>query len=162
MNPIPALPLARDDGLVIERVGAEIVVYDNSNKEAHCLAPLAAAVFAHCDGRRPAPELAKLVSAELDDDVSVEDIDEAIVQLDERALLIGPRPGISRREVVRKTAAYTAAAAATGTLVKTIIAPTPAAAASCAGGCQTSPECHARAGGNVLCNCNNRFCSITA
>ena len=95
------LPVARDEGLLIEHVADEVVVYDADSKEAHCLSPLPAVVFTHSDGYRTVEQLAEVASVKLSEEVTAERVVEAIAQLDERDLLKG---GISRRQMLRKSA----------------------------------------------------------
>lgn len=131
---------ARTDGLLVEKVGDETVIYDTVSKHAHCLSPLAAAVFEHCDGRTPVDQAAKAVSESLGEPVDAVRVLDAVAQLEERELMAPPptlRASLSRREMIRRTAAVGAAAAATP-LIVSIVAPTPAAAAT--------PTC-----GDILC-----------
>lgn len=96
------LPVARDEGLLIEQVADETVVYDDRTKEAHCLSPLAAVVFAHCDGKTNADQLAGIASERLDETVDSDGVLDALGQLEERKLLaVGT---FSRRTMLRKTA----------------------------------------------------------
>jgi hypothetical protein len=44
------IPLARDEGLVVEELGDELLVYDLTRDEAHCLGTVAARVWNACDG----------------------------------------------------------------------------------------------------------------
>ena len=53
------VPAARSDGLLIEPVGDETVIYDTRSKEAHCLKPLAAIVFERSDGHATVGEIAR-------------------------------------------------------------------------------------------------------
>ena len=43
---------ARSDGLIVERLPGELLVYDESRDEAHCLHAEAAVVFDLMDGSR--------------------------------------------------------------------------------------------------------------
>ena len=62
------------------------------SKEAHCLSPLAAVVFAHCDGRTTIEELAALATERLGEPVDEPRVIDALAQLQERDLLAVP-PG---------------------------------------------------------------------
>jgi hypothetical protein len=53
----------RGESLVVRQIGPETLVYDRLRHRAHCLGPLAAAVWRACDDRRSAAEIARLVSA---------------------------------------------------------------------------------------------------
>jgi PqqD family protein of HPr-rel-A system len=146
-------PVARTEGLLIERVGDEAVVYDSASKQAHCLNPLAALLFAHCDGGCSVEELAALAAERLDEPVAPAHIRDALAQLEERELIFSGSPALSRRDLMRRTAVVGGAAFA-APLITTILAPTAASAASqfcnvpckC---CTTQPECV----GSPSCNC---------
>ncbi len=57
-------PLARQDGLVIQDLGDEILIYDRDQDMAHCLGAGAAAIWRGCDGKSDVSALARLVSGE--------------------------------------------------------------------------------------------------
>ncbi len=97
------LPVARDEGLLVEHVADEVVVYDVDGKEAHCLSPLPAVVFTHSDGYRTVEQLAEVASVKLGEDVTAERVVDAISQLEERNLIVGSS-GVSRRQMLRKSA----------------------------------------------------------
>ena len=137
-------PVARDEGLLVERVGDETIVYDGDSKDAHCLSALAAAVFEHCDGRTSVDKLATLATERLGEPVDRLGVEDALAQLEERQLIAGPPTrgnGLSRREMLRNTAAA-GAAAASAPLITSIVVPTAAAAAT--------PTC----GDIFCCPCN--------
>src|SRR5437763_11771256 len=98
-------PVARSQGLLMEEIDAEKVIFDEETKQAHCLSALATVVFERCDGETSAAELARSASAHLDEQVGEADIEQVLAQLEERGLLASPLPiTISRREMVRKSA----------------------------------------------------------
>jgi hypothetical protein len=115
-------------------VGNELVVYDEETKEAHCLKPLAAQVLTHSDGSRNLAQLAALVSAELGESVDVPRVRDAVEQLEERDLIVhSPRRGISRRDMLRRSA-VAGVGALSVPLITSVMAPPAFAAtsASCA------------------------------
>jgi hypothetical protein len=125
------LPVARDEGLLVEHVGDETVVYDDKSKEAHCLSPLAAVVFAHCDGRTTVENMAALAAERLGEPVDESRVLDALDQLEERNLLAvpaAPRGGLSRREMISRTAAAAGGAAFAAPLITSIVAPAAVAA----------------------------------
>jgi hypothetical protein len=131
-----AVPAARSEGLVVERLDAETLIYDLERDEAHQLNATAAAVFELCDGRTTVAALAAGAAERLGEPVSAETVCEALDQLAERELLDGKpetNGGWSRRDAVRK-AALVGGAAAAAPVVKSIVAPTPAQA-------QSPPDC---------------------
>ena len=124
-----AVPAARSEGLVVEQLPGETLVYDLERDEAHLLGPIATAVFALCDGQRTVAAIAAEVADQLEDAVTPETVHEALNQLTACNLLVADEPtpaaGMSRRELVR-----VGAGAAAGALIYSIVAPVPAAAQS--------------------------------
>jgi hypothetical protein len=125
-----SLPRARKDGLIEETVGEELLLYDRESHSAHCLSPIAAGVWRHCDGERDVTELAALTGAREDL------VTDALHKLREKDLLAAEPslmqsadPGISRREAIGRVARY-GAAAASGSLIVSATAATPAMASS--------------------------------
>ena len=120
-----SFPAARGEGLLVETVGDETVVYDLETKEAHCLKPLAAVVFAHADGKTSAKEIASFAEERIGEPITEAQIQEAVAQLEASALLDMPlvvHNGLSRRQMMGKTAA--AAGALTGaSLITSVAAP---------------------------------------
>jgi hypothetical protein len=123
-------PRARQDGLLEETVGEELLLYDQDSHTAHCLSPIAACVWRHCDGERDVTELAELAGASENlvadalDELREKDLLDA-----ESTLMQSTVPGISRREAVGRIARVGAAAAATSLIVSATAA-TPAMASS--------------------------------
>src|SRR5207247_8926846 len=54
-------PMARSEGLVVEQLDGEVLIYDLERHRAHCLNEASALVWRACDGTRPVPELAALI-----------------------------------------------------------------------------------------------------
>jgi hypothetical protein len=130
----PLAPRARRDGLVIEELPDEVLVYDLKRDKAHCLNPIAVLVWRHCDGETSLTEMVRLLQAELKTPVDEELVWFAFDQLEKSHLLqqrlMRPAGGsLSRRELVRRLG-LTAAAALP--LITSILAPTAVEAASCA------------------------------
>jgi hypothetical protein len=133
-----SLPRARQDGLLEETVGEELLLYDQRSHIAHCLSPTAACVWQHCDGERDATEFAQLTGA------SEDLVADALHELREKDLLDtepqltrSTNPGVSRREAIGRIAGYGAAAAA-APLIVSATAATPAMASSGASVCGTT------------------------
>lgn len=156
-------PLARKDGLVINELPEEIVVYDRESHKAHCLNRTAALVWKRCDGRSSPARIARLVGQELQTPVSEDLVWYALEQLAKDELLTEPLVSravtdataaaatvpaarMSRRELVRRLGL---AAVVALPLITTIVAPTPvqAAASNCV-------DC-----GGVLC-CPPATCTL--
>src|ERR1700760_486081 len=124
------LPRARQERLLEEAVGEELLLYDQRSHTAHCLSPIAACVWQHCDGGRNVAELAELAGT------SEDRVADALRELREKDLLVvepqliqSAIPGISRREAIGRVARYGAAAAA-APLIVSATAATPAMASS--------------------------------
>src|SRR4051794_26396486 len=126
------LPPARREGLIVEELGDELLVYDSERNRAHSLNPVAAAVWKGCDGIRDPAALAEIAG------VSEDAVWRGLSQLEERGLLDGelPRrmsgPEYSRRQAVRRMGLIGASAAFAAPLVQSIAMPSAAqAGASC-------------------------------
>jgi hypothetical protein len=125
-----SLPRARQDGLLEEAVGEELLLYDQESHTAHCLSPIAACVWRHCDGEHDLTGLAVLAGA------SKDLVADALHELREKDLLVAELeltqstiPGESRREAIGRITRYGAAAAA-GSMIVSATAATPAMASS--------------------------------
>lgn len=132
------MPSARSEGLIVESLEDELLVYDSERDRAHSLNAVAATVWELSDGRREAAVLAETAAAKLGEPVSEAAVWRALSQLDERGLLVGalPRrmsgPEYSRRQALRRMGMIGASAAFAAPLVKSIVVPTAAqAGASC-------------------------------
>ena len=138
MSDASLTPSARTERLVVETVEDEVLVYDLDRDEAHSLDRAAAAVWRACDGRRDVAELASVVGAELGKPPSQELIWSALGRLEECHLLAGeagcpmPGPDLSRRQALVRIGATGAAAGLALPVIKSIVAPDPAAAGSVA------------------------------
>lgn len=142
------LPRARTD-LARSDVRDELVVYDFGRHQARCLNATAAAVFKRCDGTRTPEQIA----GELGCDEEV--VWMALAQLDEGALLEVPaarrRVDLGRRALLKKMAVTAGLSIALPT-VWSIVAPTPAYAASTPVQCIPPNACM---GGQMGQCCNN-------
>lgn len=150
------LPEARSEGLLVEAIGDEYVIFDTAVREAHCLSPLAARVFERCDGRTRLEDVAAEIGSRLGTDVDVATIETALAELGARGLLVEPPlvgdpGGMSRRTLVKRTAVATAALSA-APLVTSIVTPAYAQASDrrCPGA-----RCVSQEKGDEFCACNN-------
>ena len=130
------LPMMRQQGLVVDDLPDEVLVYDLERHKAHCLNRTAALVWRRCDGRTTASEIAGQLTKELAAPVNEELVWLAVHQLDQLHLLETSIAlpmqfaGMSRRAMIRNIGI---AAAVAVPLVTSIISPTPAEAATCSG-----------------------------
>lgn len=127
-------PLARKDGLVIQELPGEVLVYDLERDRAHCLNETAAFVWQRCDGRRTVHEIAGLLEKKVSAKVDEKVVWLALDQLSRNELLARravPPPalaGINRRQMVR---ALGLAAIVAVPVVTSIVAPSLAQVVSC-------------------------------
>lgn len=161
------VPRARDKRLIVRELSEETIVYDIDRSRAHCLGPVAAAVWRHCDGRSTAARVAALVEAETGVGVDQATVWLAVGRLSDAHLLevkVAAPGGRSRREWLK------GAAVVAGASVLTITAPLAVEAATCVADCTSRPQsppgnCGAipccppatgnccRQGGGSNCNC---------
>ncbi|MDB4971167.1 MAG: hypothetical protein JWN44_6856 [Myxococcales bacterium] len=124
-------PAARTD-LALRDVDDEAVVYDFRRHKAHCLNATALAVFRLCDGTRTPAQMAKELSKQLGAGVDEEMVWMGLHKLAGEELLAAPlegAPDFDRRRLLRKMA-LTAGLSIALPAVWSILAPTPAYAAS--------------------------------
>ena len=153
----PQKPLARNKNLVVKEVAGEVLIYDLEKDKAHCLNQTAALIWKYADGRRDTASIASLLTEELNTTVNEKVVWYALSQLSKDNLLenkFTPQSmaGMNRREVIR---ALGIAAVVAVPVVTSIVAPTPAQAATCittGGSCTGSAQC---------CSglCNGGFCA---
>jgi hypothetical protein len=142
-------PMARTDGLLVEELDGEVLIYDIERHRAHCLNAAAATVWRACDGTRTEAELTEVMERSFPGS----DCDAAAYGLGllrARDLVAAPPPGsaprkgVTRREILRKVAIGGLAVGLGIPVVKSIVAPKPAQAFSCvptAGECTSSAQC---------------------
>jgi Coenzyme PQQ synthesis protein D (PqqD) len=141
---------ARTEGLVVEEIGDELLVYDLDTDEAHSLDPVAAAIWRACDGTTTTADIAARLN-----------LDEGAVQatlkhLGELNLLTGEARVVavthSRRAVLRRGLVAGAAGAVAIPVIRSIVAPATADAISvcqatipfgspCAHNCECTDGC---------------------
>lgn len=140
-------PRARAAGLVVRELADEVLVYDLESHKAVCLNKTAALVWRSCDGQKSVRRIARDVAALTGEAVPEELVWLALEQLGRDRLLDArvSRPasfaGMTRRELIRRLGL---AAAIALPVVTSIVAPTPAQAASClptGAACTVSAQC---------------------
>ncbi len=151
------IPITRREGLVIQELPGEVLVYDLETNKAHCLNRTAAAVWKSCDGKNSVRDISDLIADTEGGSVEEDLVWLAIEQLSENNLLEN-KPSANfnhqnRREVIRKIGLAAVVALPVVTL---LIAPRAAQAGSiCAGGaCASATDCP---GGCT--KCNNGVCA---
>ncbi|MGI8813427.1 MAG: PqqD family protein [Pyrinomonadaceae bacterium] len=143
-------PTARTNGLVVQEVPGEVLVYDLDSNKAHCLNQTAAIVWKSCDGKNSVTDIARLVSSEVGEGVNDDLVWLAIDQLSENDLLErelkSTFAGQSRRDVLKKIGLASVVALP---VIASLVAPKNVlATASCACGqlsdCALFPSCPQR------------------
>lgn len=139
------VPQARNEGLLVQELPDEVLVYDLDRHKAHCLNRTAAFIWKQCDGQTTVTEVARRLAKELGTPVAEEVVWLGLDQLGKARLLperVAPGGNrVSRRDVIRKIGV----AAAVGLpLITSIVAPTASQAVTCLPGgssCQTGAQC---------------------
>jgi hypothetical protein len=134
-------PMARKNGLVVQEVPDEVLVYDLESNKAHCLNHSAAMIWKSCDGKNSVSEIAKLVERQAGGKVTEDFVWLAIDQLSENNLLesrvAANFEGSSRREAIKKIGLASVIAIP---VIASLVAPQSAlAAASCS--CNNPAAC---------------------
>jgi hypothetical protein len=139
------IPVARKEGMVIQEMPNEVLVYDLETNKAHCLNQTAATIWKSCDGSNSVTDISKLLAKTSGSAVEEDLIWLAIDQLNEKNLLetqIAPKfNGQTRREVIKKVGL---AAVIALPIISSLAAPKAAHAGSqCPVGdpCTTSADC---------------------
>ncbi len=141
-----AKPIARKQGLVIQELPDEVLVYDLDRDRAHCLNQTAAFVWQRCNGRTTTAQIARNLGQQFDCPVDEKIVWLALDQLGRNHLLdqkfIPPaHAGMNRRSMVK---ALGLAALIAVPVVTSIVAPTPAQAGTClptGSACTTGAQC---------------------
>lgn len=137
----PNNPIARQNGLVVQEMPDEVLVYDLDTNKAHCLNGSAALVWKSCDGNNSVADIVKQFESNGNGKVTEDFVWLAIDQLNDNNLLEGkvaPRfAGQSRRQVLKTIGLASMVALP---VIASLVAPQSAlGSVSCA--CTTSNEC---------------------
>jgi hypothetical protein len=157
----------KDNNLHIEEIADEILVYNLQGHRVHCLNGPAARIWKLCNGRRTVKEIASHLEGDLKPAVRELVASNAITELASLGLVenwIRVPKLISRRDMTRRIGIGAAAVALP--LITSIVAPTPAQAATCipsgSGPCSTTSQC---CSGLICCGNNshgNHFKCVTS
>ena len=135
-------PLARTNGLVVQEVPNEVLVFDTETNEAHCLNETAAMVWKYCDGKTSVAQIAEILSENKGSGTNDDLVWLAIDQLNEHKLLQktveSKFAGQSRREVLRKIGLASVVALP---IIASMAAPTSVLAQASCLGCDTPSHC---------------------
>lgn len=147
------IPIARQNGLVIQEHDGEVLVYDIDTNKAHCLNSTAATVWRSCDGVNSIEDIVREFESLAGGQGAADLVWLAIDQLAETGLLansISPRfAGQSRRQVIKKIGLASVIALP---VIASLVAPSSVLAnvscacvvpADCAGtGCPSTTNCN--------------------
>lgn len=152
------LPLARSEGLIIESLEDEVLVFDLKSQKSHCLNRTAVLIWEHCDGQTNIAQMSRILNKDMDVPISEQAIWLGLKQLagahllQERLKTPANIAMVSRRELIRRIGLT---AAVTLPLILTITAPTAKAQASClerGAACTLNSQCcSGNCRGNGLC-----------
>lgn len=126
------LPRARQEGLNVQPIGDELLLFDCVSETAHTLNGPAAFVWQHADGTRTADEIAREMTHEFGTQADAQVVWYALDQLNRRQLLETQESasldwqGMTRRQFLKRVTAGAVLLA----VVTSIVAPTPAHAQS--------------------------------
>lgn len=99
-------PLARQNGLVVQEMLDEVLVYDLDSNKAHCLNRSVGFVWKACDGKNSISDIVRQFESAGNGKVTEDFVWLAIDQLSETYLLDGSAvrhfEGMSRRQVLKK------------------------------------------------------------
>jgi hypothetical protein len=145
------VPVARKQGLVVQEMPDEVLIYDLDTNKAHCLNQTAAFVWKSCDGKNTVKTITGLMQKEFAQKVDEDMVWLAIDQLSKESLLEAAvkteLSGLSRREVIKRIG-YGAAIALP--VVAMLSFPTQALAATCPAS-QCGTQGTACGGGELCC-----------
>ncbi len=153
----PKKPLARTKKIVVKEVSGEVLIYDLESDKVHCLNETAALVWKYSDGKNDPATIARLLERDLKSPVTENVVWYALSQFEKDGLLEGQMTppallsGMSRRDVIR---ALGVAAVVAVPVVTSIVAPTPAQAATClpsGQSCTSSSQCCSGLCSGVTC-----------
>jgi hypothetical protein len=150
----PQNPMARQNGLVVQEMPDEVLVYDLDTNKAHCLNGSAAFVWKNCDGSNSVTDIVRQFESNGRGKVTEDFVWLAIDQLNENGLLansVAPRfQGQSRRQVLKTIGLASMVAVP---VIASLVAPQQALGAiSCA--CTNSAQCANMTSCPSTTNCN--------
>ncbi len=108
--PIQVRPLRLQQGITTQRVGNEILLYDERRHQAFCLNPTSACVWDHCDGEHTIAQLAAAATRSLDASIGEDLVSLALEDFRRDGLLETevkpmPNPEVSRRAMMQSLGA---------------------------------------------------------
>src|SRR4051812_20364 len=97
-------PLARTEGLVVQEMPDEVLVYDMKSNEAHCLNTTAAFIWQSCSGSNSVADIERMLADKNNTAIDVDLVRLGVDELSTRGLIANPAPtsGLNRREVLKR------------------------------------------------------------
>ena len=133
-------PIARKNGLVLQEMPDELLVYDLDTNKAHCLNQTSAFVWKACNGKNSVSDISRLFGTDAGNSVPEDLVWLAIDQLSQNNLLenkiASKLNGQTRRELIKKIGL---AAVIALPIVSSLVAPTAVLAVGCSG--TVGPNC---------------------
>lgn len=159
-------PLSRKSNIVVQEFENEILIYDLNISKAFCLNETSAFIYQLCDGTNSIAQMRESLSKKLNTPVSENLLLLALDGLNRAGLLEKGDElnidfgGLSRREVMKKVGLASLVALP---LISSVVAPTPANAASAAASsfgvaCAGPPSCSAPFG---TCTSSTMICCVS-
>ncbi len=152
-------PTARRDGLVIQEMAGETIVYDAESDRASCLSPAASVVWKAADGRTTVAEMARRLRRELALEADEEIVEAILHRLRRSRLLLdqerdpSARRPLARREMLARVGRGSVLLLP---IVASIVAPKAAMAASLI----TRNACRGSAAFVGRCCTNHKRCRV--
>jgi hypothetical protein len=163
------LPDARKDRVLVEKIGDELIVYDQDRDHAHCLNLTTMLVWELCDGQTTVLEIAEALKKKLNVPADERLVWLALDELEKAHLLREPLQlaedirAITRRQLIQQLS-LVAALAVLMPVVTSISAPSAAMAKSvspvidCVRDCGDALEACFKGGGNLECGVSYAAC----
>ncbi len=136
----------KKEDLLLDVVGDEVLLYNLEGRRVHCLNEPAFRIWKLCNGRRTVKEMATELETNLNPEARELVVRNVINEFSHLGLVeasSGLKTVISRRDMARRIGIGAVAAVALP-LITSVVAPTPARAATCFGfnhACTTNSQC---------------------
>jgi hypothetical protein len=150
-------PVAKKEGLVLQELPGEVLIYDTAKNRAYCLNETSAFVWKACDGENSVDQISRMLAKEFKAPVNEDLVWLALDQLGKDELLSEtPKSrfeGMTRRDVIRKVGFASMIALP---VVASLMAPTAAMAVACSSGicgctgCNDNTPCRQPIGGCTI------------
>ncbi len=167
-------PISSRDGLVVQDLDGEILIYDLREHKAFCLNKTSALVWQACDSEKIVAEIGRELGKRLNSPANDDLVWLALDQLKKENLIESKEEdfqidfnGMSRREVIRKVGLASVVALP---IISSLVAPTAASAQSRTSGssqtCNTTAPLGTNQAAGCPCNgngnCASNVCSVTS